>query len=365
MFLLPQTANLQEPLVKGQDFSKTKVIYFYRDSCSHCRLVKPIIEKIVEENQNNIDYYQYEVTEDQNNINLYLKFLNVYNIPIHQGTVPAVFIDENSLIGDKPITDNLEKIVLTAKSARLSLKGDLDKVIEDKGIVQNWDIEKRGRLDLGVVIGAALIDSINPCAIGVLLFLIAFLIAIKGSRKRILFIGSAYIFAVFLTYLLAGLGLLTVISVYNLGKWFKIIAGVILIIAGIIEVKDFFWSGRGISLKIPDRVKPILEKYLTKATIPAVLVAGVLVSAFELPCTGEVYLGILSLIGQNGDKLFGYLYLILYNIIFVLPLAAILLLAVFGIDIQRIKNVQSARKRWVRILLGLAMIALGIFLIRY
>src|SRR3990167_5704924 len=104
---------------------------------------------------------------------------------------------------------------------------------------------------LGTVITTALIDSINPCAIGVLILLVSIMIAFK-TKKEMLFYGFIYVFAVFVTYILAGIGILYFLSSVPLyiSEYISIVVGSLIVIAGLVEIKDFFWYGRGITLAI-------------------------------------------------------------------------------------------------------------------
>src|SRR3989344_4103670 len=100
---------------------------------------------------------------------------------------------------------------------------------------------------LPIVISTALVDSINPCAIGVLIILIATLLGLSHKRNKMLAIGLIYIGTVFVTYLAAGFGLLIFIQKLNLGEPLSYIVGGIVIILGAVEIKDFFWYGKGVS----------------------------------------------------------------------------------------------------------------------
>ena len=91
-----------------------------------------------------------------------------------------------------------------------------------------------------VILSTALIDSINPCAIGVLVILIATLLELSEDRKKMLKVGLVYISVVFLTYLAAGYGLLFFIQRLGIGPILSWIVAIIVIIMGIIEIKDFF-----------------------------------------------------------------------------------------------------------------------------
>lgn len=222
-----------------------------------------------------------------------------------------------------------------------------------------------GTLSLGAIIAAALLDSINPCAFGVMVFLSTYLAAV-GSKGRLLKVGLIYVFTVFLTYLLAGMGLLRFLTSFSeVTVWIYKIAGAILIIAGLINIKELFWYKQGISLQISDKSKPLLEKFIYKTSIPAAIILGFLVSAFELPCTGQVYLGILAILAKSvaSAKMLGFVWLFIYNLIFVAPLIIILLLFYFDKKTNWFTNMPDKRKKWLRFFMGLGMLTLGILMI--
>lgn len=220
-------------------------------------------------------------------------------------------------------------------------------------------------LSLGAIVLAALIDSINPCAFGVMVFLSTYLAAV-GSKGRLLKVGLIYVLTVFLTYLLAGFGLLHFLGSFsNVMVWIYKIAGAILIVGGLINVKELFWYKKGISLQISEERKPLLQKFIYKTSIPAAIILGFLVSAFELPCTGQVYLGILAILSKAavGTKMLGFVWLFIYNLIFVAPLIIILLLFYFDKKSNWFTNMKDSRKKWLRFFMGLGMLTLGILMI--
>jgi cytochrome c biogenesis protein CcdA len=220
-------------------------------------------------------------------------------------------------------------------------------------------------LSLWAVIAAALIDSINPCAFGVMVFLATYLGAV-GSKGRLLKVGLVYVLTVFVTYLLAGLGILQILGSFSVVTiWIYKIAGLFLIIGGLINVKELFWYKKGISLQISEKRKPMIEKLIYKTSIPAAIILGFLVAAFELPCTGQVYLGILAILSNAfaGAKMLGFIWLFIYNLIFVAPLIIILLLFYFDKKSNWFTNMKEDRKKWLRFFMGLAMLTLGLLMI--
>jgi cytochrome c biogenesis protein CcdA len=168
-----------------------------------------------------------------------------------------------------------------------------------------------GALTIPLVIGAALADGINPCAFAVLIFLMLSLISLE-SRKKMLVVGSVFIFAVFCFYFLSGLGIFTVIQSAGISRMISIIAAAIAIAAGVISILSVIGGKEGPALlSIPERGKGIIEPYIRKASIPAAFIVGILVGMFELPCTGGIYLAILSLLSNRMSLMEGIPYLLL------------------------------------------------------
>ncbi len=218
---------------------------------------------------------------------------------------------------------------------------------------------------LPVVVTTALVDAINPCAIGVLILLISTLVVLSRSKLKMLKVGVIYILAIYVTYFLAGLGLLFFIQRLGIAVILGVIVGVIIIIAGLVEIKDFFWYGKGFSLSIPANQVKKIEKYAKKVSMPGAIVLGIFVAAVELPCTGGPYLAITTLLARSPFDLKVISYLLLYNFIFVLPLIIILILAYSGTRIQKIKRWKQDYRRWMRLAIGLLLVGLGVLLILY
>ena len=216
---------------------------------------------------------------------------------------------------------------------------------------------------LGTVIVTAAVDSINPCAIGVLILLVSIMIVLH-TRQKMLWYGLTYIGTVYITYLLAGLGILYFLAVIPLvvSEYLSIFVSSLVIIAGLIEIKDFFWYGQGISLAIPAKRAKQIHEMTRKITLPGVILLGAFVAAVELPCTGAPYMAILLLLSQNFN-IAAFLMLLLYNLIFVVPLLVILLMVYRGTKIQIIKKWKQETRGLMRFFIGIVLIFLGWLLI--
>tara|TARA_Y100000310_G_scaffold345863_1_gene471771 strand:- start:37764 stop:38471 length:708 start_codon:yes stop_codon:yes gene_type:complete len=227
-------------------------------------------------------------------------------------------------------------------------------------------------LTLPIVIGAALADSINPCVFGVLIFLCAFMLKVFKSPRRMLLGGLFYTLVVYLTYLIIGLGLLKFTVSLGFSTIIYWVAAVIALAAGLIEIKDYFWYGRGFSLQmIPGGAKRIkwytnkLAKMQEKSPWLSFLMAGLLgvfVVFVELPCTGAPYLAVIGILGQ-GNYSEGIPFLLLYNFIFVLPLFFIIGLVYFGKASHKLEAWRQENRGTMRLWIGAFLIALGMFMI--
>lgn len=220
---------------------------------------------------------------------------------------------------------------------------------------------------LATVLVTAIVDSINPCAIGVLILLVSVLMT-KLTKGKMIKIGLTYIGAVFIVYFVAGLGLLTFLSNIPIviTQYIAMAIALLVIGLGILEVKDFFWYGQGASLAIPKRYTKKVEhlvKRSHKLTLAGVIGLGAFVAAVELPCTGGPYLAITTVLAERGIDMLAILLLLLYNLIFVAPLVIILLLVLGGKNLTHVKAWKDKYRPHMRLATGLVLIGLGWFLL--
>jgi cytochrome c biogenesis protein CcdA len=217
---------------------------------------------------------------------------------------------------------------------------------------------------LSVVVTSALIDSINPCAIGVLILMVSVILSGKGSMRRLLLLGGLYILAIFVTYLLAGLGLIYFLAAIPLWvtEYLSLAVGALVIFAGLLEIKDYFWYGQGFSLQIPPYFSNKIHEYSGRITVPSVILLGAFIAGVELPCTGAPYLAIITLLSLNFNAQ-AFLLLVIYNIIFVAPLLVILFMVAGGVEVSKIKKWKQDNKHFMRLGIGALLIALGWLLI--
>jgi cytochrome c biogenesis protein CcdA len=197
----------------------------------------------------------------------------------------------------------------------------------------------------------------------VLFFLLLTIMAL-GSRRKVLIVGTTFILAVFTFYFFSGLGIFTLIQTAGISRLISFIAAVIALGAGVFSIASVLIGESGPSiLSIPESRKGIIDQYIRKASIPAAFAVGLLVGMFELPCTGGIYLAILSLLSSRVTMLEGIPYLLVYNVFFVLPLIIILGIFAWGIPVERLDQWRTGSRRMIRVIMGVVMIALGIILL--
>jgi len=328
--------------------------YFYGDGCVHCANVKLYLVALTNKYPN-VNLLQLEVYHNATNQDLFVRFQQAYGIG--NSGVPTLFMSDRALIGEIQIRDNAELVILQLLQHPAPVTPVPSPLVQDRGCPAPVT-----SFTLPLVVTCALIDSVNPCAFAVLIFLLLSIITLE-SRRRVLAVGGAYIAAVFIFYLLSGIGLFSFVQQFGVSQILFRAAALLAIILGLVNVIDVIRKNEGFILAIPASKKGVIEQYIRDASLPGALILGILVGIFELPCTGGIYLAILGLMSTTFTFSEGLPYLILYNFIFVLPLIAILLIVSFGFSPETVNSWRAENRRILRLGIGLAMIAIGVVML--
>lgn len=264
----------------------------------------------------------------------------------------------------------------------------VDKTVREQAITQDKKdylvdlpalIERRFQnlTFLGVLL-AGLVDGINPCAISTLIFLVSVLFIAGFRNSRLIAVGTAYCLASFLTYTAIGFGLFRVI--HNLEGLPFVRRGLELLMAGILIVMAYIsfndaWKyhlskdPNSIMLKLPRRIKLIMNSVMrlfstTRHALLAAFIIGVLVTLLETVCTGQVYVPTLVLIIKSGASPFlGLIYLLLYNLMFILPLVIVFGLILYGIKVQHLIDWSRRQVVKSKVIMGCLFVALALVFI--
>jgi len=236
----------------------------------------------------------------------------------------------------------------------------------ENGSSNEEDIEST-ELTLPKLVSLALVDAVNPCALAVLtLMLIAILTYNPTKKRNVLFAGFAFTVAVFIMYFFYGLVIIKFFQIVqmltNVRLWLYKILGVIAVILGLLNIKDFVkYKPGGFATEMPMSLRPKVKKIISGITSPrGAFGIGIFVTLFLLPCTIGPYViagGILS--AYEIIKTFPPL--LLYNMIFVAPMIAITLIVYSGF--RKVEDVSGWKEKNIRhlhLIAGIIMLCLGV-----
>lgn len=247
-------------------------------------------------------------------------------------------------------------------------KDNVDWELISWGISSN---EKKSNINkwrfFGIMLPAALSDSINPCAFAVILLLISSILTKSKSKRKALLAWWLFVLAVFISYFAMWLGLFTALASSTNTYVIKIIVWVLWILVWLANLKDVFWYGKWFVMEVPFSWRPKMISLIEKIVSPMwAFIIWFFVSLFLLPCTSWPYFTILGYLASESKELhtWGYIYLLVYNLIFVLPMIVIALLVAFGFkSAEELAAIKKKNTRLIHLIVGLLMLGLGIYVL--
>ena len=334
------------------------VEYFYSKTCPNCAKTTPITDEIEQEYGWRVVVERIEVSSSVENWDRW------YNYGFEE--IPAVVVNKEAKIPKERITkEKLEEVI----SIYLSGGKPEEPFVYNKTTIAT----PFGRINvsnlslplLAVVLGA--VDSFNPCSFFILLFLLSLLIYVK-SRRRMLLVGSIFVFFSGLIYFLFMSALLNVFILTAHVKIVNIIAAVFAIFLGSLNIKDFFFK-KGISTSISKekrfklfrKMRRIVREPYLPSVIAGTVVLAISANTYELFCTigfPMVFTKILALHKLN--PIYYYMYILLYNVVYVIPLVVIV--AIFTLSLGRMKLTEEQGKT-LKLISGNMMFLLGAILL--
>jgi cytochrome c biogenesis protein CcdA len=252
---------------------------------------------------------------------------------------PAVFIGDDALIGKEEITpDNLKRV--------------LEKYLSGgtKRFWQDAEVPEVRLPEVMTVVLAGLLDGLNPCAFATLIFFISYLTFTGRKGAAVLTVGTAFALGVFLAYTLVGIGLWRVLNrVPSYTILGRLVIGLTALMCGtlaVLSLLDYLKARRGriteMALVMPEGLRRSIHSIIRRSSNVRVLAlvalpVGMVISLLELACTGQVYLPtIIFVMSQPGLKVRALSFLLLYNLMFILPLVVVFVLAYLGTSSLRL-----------------------------
>jgi glutaredoxin len=348
--------------------------FFWTLTCPHCRRAAAFLTEL-EAELPWLRVHGHEITQDPANAELFAAVAKATGNEAR--AVPAIFICERMIAG----FHEAETTGAVIRDHALACRAYATEALAGaQAAVQPVQAEGTAQIPiLGTValdayslpvltVVLAGLDAFNPCAFFVLMFLLSLLVH-AHSRARMVFIGGVFVLfsgGIYFLFMAAWLNLFMIVGHLAM---VTVIAGIVALLVGILNVKDYFWFGAGLSLSIPEGAKPRLFERMrgvVSASNLPLMVAGTVALAlaansYELLCTAGfpmVFTRALTL--QELSPGAHYLYLALYNVIYVIPLMVLVALFTLAFAGRKLTERQG---RILKLVSGVMMLGLGILLL--
>lgn len=364
-------APTTRPAIPGATQANTASIhlaYIEKDGCDSCARAVIVLQTVQKEYPN-LTISTFNGRRDTDLIEAMSEHLRLAQN--RRLIAPSIYVGEDALV-DREITGSRVRELL----ARYLETGA-------PPFWQNLDIEAGRRSILTrfqtmgplAVVLAALVDGVNPCAFATIIFFVSYLTISRRRRRTLLAIGLAFTSGVFLTYLAVGLGAMRLLRLASAIRivgpiLYSLMALSCLVLAGI-SMYDYFLARQGrlqeMRLNLPDPLRERIKgriRVSSGAFVGAGFVSGFIVSLLELACTGQVYLPTISfVVGIPRMRSYAIAYLVLYNLIFVVPLLVVLFLAVYGVSAARLQDWFVRNTARAKLIMALMFLLLGLLLL--
>jgi thiol-disulfide isomerase/thioredoxin len=360
------------------------LVLFWGDGCPKCKAERALLAELTERYPR-LRVRQYEVWNDADNRAYFERYAEQRGVSAQ--AVPTTFVGERVWVGfTDEVGADIQRTVRAALAGREPTgqgagggtckvdEGASCKVRPEGGVDSTVNVPGIGDVDLGgrslvlstLVIGA--LDGINPCSLWVISILLAMVLR-TGSRRRVLAVGSMFLFVTAGLYALYIGGVYTALAYVAVLGWIQLVVAAVAGGFGAVNVKDYFWPKRGVSMSIPESGKPgIYRRIRTVAasgSLPMALGATVVlaagVSLLETPCTAGFPVLWASLLSANDV---GFAQAAGLFVLYMVPFLADELL-VFGAAVltMRAAKLQEKHGRVLKLLGGTVMLTLAVVML--
>lgn len=371
------------PTAAAQRSAPLRVVFYNSPSCHECQRVKGFLPQVKSRWGERI-VVELRSVDDINVFDELFKYEKQYGATVT--APPAIFVGDKALVGDEVIIAQLNGAIEKAIAAGAATfnpaaapasPSQAGSAGEQAGVPSEI-LRRFESFGPGAVAIAGLIDGVNPCAFTTIVFFLSMLAYLKKTRRDMILVGAGFTVGMFAAYFLLGLGLLGAVKVFSVSHGLStgLACGVAILafaLAGwsLLDAVRCMRSGdsRQATLGLPKKVKERIHKIIrtgltTRGLVIGSLSVGFLVSIFESLCTGQIYLPTIVFMTRTpGMKTAAVGYLLLYNVMFILPLVGILAMSYFGVRSEALGNM--LRKRLALAKLGMAglFVGLGILVI--
>jgi cytochrome c biogenesis protein CcdA len=355
-----------------------KIVYgafFLLRGCLDCQGKKAQLEEWVSKVPN-VRIGVFDLTKEENKA-IDEALFQIYRIPESKwASILKLYIGEDYLSGSDFRYENFKEVV--SKYQDKGAPPPWEKVTQEA--LQSGEkkiIDRFKQFSLGGVLIAGVIDGLNPCAFATIIFLVSYLSFLGKANKEILTYGIIFTLGVFIAYILTGMGLMAGLRQLSgfplITKGIYLVIGIFAFVLGILSFYDYlqFRSGHmeKMKLQLPmalkKRIHGIVRKQTrsSKAGFIATFTLGFVIAITEVVCTGQVYLPTIGYIMTLPKlRIHAFSYLVLYNVMFIIPLVGIFVAAFFGVTSEKMAVVTKKHTGTVKLLTGILFIGLAMFI---
>jgi len=351
---------------QGAGETRVHLYFFWSQKCPHCLKAVPFVDSL-QRDYAWLEVHSAEISQNRQNLQRYVEMAS--SLHHDARSVPAFFICGQLITGyDSPegVGQQILDLASTCRNTPLTALSAADDSTLQLPFIGSVEADSNSLLMFTLIIAG--MDSFNPCAFFVLMFLLSLMVHAR-SRARMLLIGSTFVGISALIYFMFMAAWLNLFMMIGAVPVITLIAGMVAIIIGIINTKDYFLFRQGPSLTIPESAKPTLYRRmreLLKADSITTMLLGtamlaVAANSYELLCTAGfpmVYTRLLTL--SELGTLQHYAYLVLYNLIYVIPLMIIVIIFSYTLGAYKLTEQQG---RLLKLLSGLMMLGLGLVML--
>lgn len=359
--------------------NQVKIYFFYSSDCKECLDIKNnYLPRVIREYSSLVEIKYFEINNPDNYrlmTELEEKYGMIKNPP------PTIFVEDKLLDGEEEIWENLEEVIKlylgTNGGKWPEEKDSVDKSRKEIGL--DKIVEKFKYLGVITVVGAGLIDGINPCAFATIIIFVLYLTFTGYKRREILKVGIIFALAIFTAYFLIGVGLLEFVQrvkfLPTLSQVITLLLGIGAIILGFLSLYDFYKIKKGklkeITLQLPDKIKERIKRAIWKKSsrkhyLASAFIIGFLVGILEFPCTGQIYFPIVLVLREMPSlRIHALSYLVLYNLMFIIPLLVVFTFVFLGTTSDKLIGLLEKHSGVVKILTAILFFTLGALLILF
>ena len=362
IFLLPENLKAASPTAHHKTIDVT-LYFFWAQNCPHCIEAKPFVNSL-SKNYPWLTVRSYDLVNNRDNQKQFLQMAEQLRQPAN--SVPAFIFCDQMIVGYDTAETSGKELKERLLACHQQQKNDQQQ--------ENFTIPWFGNIhyqDLSLPVFTlviAALDAFNPCAFFVLFFLLSLMVHLK-SRTRMMAIGTTFVLCSGLMYFLFMSAWLNLFLITDQLIFITATAGLIAIVFGLLNIKDYFFFKQGVSLSLSEsarsklfaRMRILTQSGSWSTMILATIILAIAANSYELLCTAGlpmVFTRILTLNELSNTQY--YLYLAYYNVIYIIPLFLIVLLFTWTLGSKKLSEQEG---RLLKLLSGSMMLGLGTILL--